>query len=142
MTTLTKTDNIAACQAMYQAFGTGDVPTILTHLADDMAFDNWVGNSAVDSGLLPNMRTRFGKDGAVAFFTALGTDLEFRRFDVTNLMGGGNQVAATVSLEIFVKATGKTVTDDMIHLWTFNDDGKAVRFLHYLDTAKHIAANS
>jgi ketosteroid isomerase-like protein len=142
MTTLTKTNNISACQTMYQAFGTGDVPAILAHMADDIAFDDWTGNTAVNSGLLPNMRTRFGKDGAVAFFTALGTELEFRRFDVNNLLAGGNQVAATVSLEIFVKATGKTVRDDMIHLWTFNDDGKAVRFLHYLDTAKHMAANS
>lgn len=142
MTTIVKTDNLAACQAMYQAFGTGDVPAILGHMADDIAFDDWTGNSAVDSGLLPNMRPRFGKDGAKAFFAALGTELEFRRFDVTNLMAGGNQVAATVSLEIFVKRTGKTVTDDMIHLWTFNENGQAVRFLHYLDTAKHMAANS
>ncbi len=141
MNTLVKTDTIAACKAMYEAFGRGDVPAILEHMADDIALDDWTGNTAVDSGLLNNMRPRFGKEGARAFFAALQA-YDFQKFDVTNLLAGGNQVAATVSLRLFVKDTGKTVSDDMIHLWTFNDDGKAVRFLHYLDTAKHIAANS
>ncbi len=142
MTTLTKTDNLAACQAMYEAFGRGDVPAILAHMADDIALDDWTGNSAVDSGLMVNMQPRFGKDGVKAFFAALGAGLDFQKFEVTNLLAGGNQVAATVSLRTVVKETGKTVADDMIHLWTFNDDGKAVRFLHYLDTAKHMAAHS
>ncbi len=131
--------NIEAAQAMYEAFGRGDVPAIMAHMADDIAFDNWTGNAAVDSGLLPQMKPRFGKAGAVEFFTALQS-LEFLRFDVTNLLAGGNQVAATVSLETRIKATGRVVRDDMIHLWTFNEAGQATRFLHYLDTAKNIEA--
>jgi ketosteroid isomerase-like protein len=142
MTTLIKTDNIAACQAMYEAFGRGDVPGVLAHMAADIALDDWTGNSAVDSGLMINMKPRFGTQGVIDFFTAMGGGMEFEKFEVTNLLAGGNQVAATVSLRTLVKATGKTVSDDMIHLWTFNDDGKAVRFLHYLDTAKHMAAHS
>ncbi len=134
--------NIEACQAMYQAFGRGDVPAILGHMADTIAFDDWTGNTAVDSGLLPNMQTRHGHDGAAAFFRGLAEGCEFTRFDVTNLLAGGDQVAATVSLEVRFIATGKTASDDMIHLWTFGPDHKAVRFLHYLDTAKFIAANS
>lgn len=133
--------NIAACQAMYEAFGRGDVPAILEHMADDIALDNWTNNTAVDSGQLESMRPRFGQAGAIAFFTAL-QGYEFPEFRVTNLLAGGNQVAATVSLELVVRKTGKRVRDDMIHLWTFNDDGHATRFLHYLDTAKHIAANA
>ncbi len=133
--------NIETAQAMYEAFGRGDVPAIIAHMADDIAFDDWTGNTAVDSGRLPHMTPRSGKTGAVAFFTAL-QEIEFLRFDVTNLLGGGNQVAATVSLDTRIKASGKRVSDDMIHLWTFNEAGKATRFLHYLDTAKHIEANT
>jgi ketosteroid isomerase-like protein len=136
-----KIDTISACKAMYEAFGRGDVPAILEHMAEDIALDDWTGNTAVDSGLLANMRPRFGKEGAKAFFAAL-QGIEFQKFEVTNLLSGGNQVAATVSLRTVIKETGKTVSDDMIHLWTFGEDGKAVRFLHYLDTAKHIAAHS
>lgn len=134
--------NIEAVQAMYQAFGRGDVPGVLAHMSDSIAMDDWHGNTAVDSGLLPNMQPRHGRDGAIAFFQSLADGCEFRKFDVQNLLAGGDQVAATVSLEIYFKATGKTAADDMIHLWTFDADHKAVRFLHYLDTAKFIAANS
>ena len=133
--------HIETAQAMYEAFGRGDVPAILTHMADDMAFDNWSNNTVVDGGQVDYMTPRDGKAGAVAFFEAL-QGVEFHDFRVTNLLGGGNQVAATVSLETMVKKTGKRVRDDMIHLWTFNADGQAIRFLHYLDTAKHIAANT
>ena len=133
--------NIDACKAMYEAFGRGDVPAILAHMADDVALDDWTGNTVVDSGTAPYMTPRHGKDGAIAFFTAL-QDIVFHRFEVTNLLVGGNQVAATVSLETENKLTGKTVKDDMIHLWTFDEAGKAKRFLHYLDTAKHIEANT
>lgn len=133
--------NIETAQAMYEAFGRGDVPGIMAHMADDIAFDDWTGNSAVDNGNLDYMTPRTGKTGAAAFFEAL-QGVEFLDFRVINLMAGGNQVAATVALETRVKKTGKGVRDDMIHLWTFDAQGRATRFLHYLDTAKHIAANT
>lgn len=134
--------NVAAAQAMYEAFGRGDVPAILALMSPDMAMDDWTNNTAVDSGIVASMRPRHGQDGAVAFFQALNDNVEFLRFDVTNMLAGSDQVAVTVSLEIRIKPTGKTVSDDMIHLWTFDAEGKATRFLHYLDTAKAIAAYS
>lgn len=37
--------------------------------------------------------------------------------------------------------SGGKFRDEEIHLWTFGEDGKVVALRHYVDTAKHIAAN-
>jgi predicted ATPase len=41
-----------------------------------------------------------------------------------------------------VKATGKLLRDEQLHLWTLDDRGQIVAFRHYLDTAKHIEAST
>jgi len=42
-----------------------------------------------------------------------------------------------------VKATGKTLRDLEVHLWTFDDAGRVVRFRHVVDThAHHLAARA
>ena len=54
-------------------------------------------------------------------------------------MEGGNQVAAETVIEA-VLPNGNVLSDEELHLWTFDADGKVCRFRHYVDTAKHIAA--
>ena len=41
-----------------------------------------------------------------------------------------------------VKATGKRVRDEEIHLWEFGSDGKVAAYRHFLDTAKAIEPHS
>lgn len=54
--------------------------------------------------------------------------------------GRGEQVAAEILVDATNSATGSRIRDQEIHLWTFDDAGRVVRFRHYVDTAKHIAA--
>jgi uncharacterized protein len=132
-------DNLAVVGAIYEAFGTGDIPTILGHLADDVQWEEWADNSAQKAGV-PWLQARHGKAGALEFFQVMGSRVQVTELRVLSLMAGGNQVAAEFVIACDVKDTGRHYRDEEIHLWTLNDAGKVVRLRHYTDTAKHIAA--
>ena len=130
-------NNLAVIGAIYEAFGKGDIPTILGHLADDVRWEEWSDNTAQRYGV-PWMQARHGKAGVLEFFQVMG-GLHVHDFRVFSMMAGGNQVAAEFTIEFEVPATGRRCRDEEIHLWTLNDDGQVTRLRHYTDTAKHIA---
>jgi ketosteroid isomerase-like protein len=119
--------NVATVQTIYEAFGRGDVPAILARLADDVAWDQ----DAPGYGI-PIYEPGVGKDHVGRFFQAL-QGLEFVRFEPTNFLVGGAQVAVPVNIEVKVKETGRVAQALEIHLWTFGDDGKVSRFFHCID---------
>jgi ketosteroid isomerase-like protein len=120
-------DPIATVQTIYEAFGRGDVPTILDQLADDVVWDQDAPGYGV-----PIYEPGTGKAHVEQFFVAL-QDLEFHRFEPTNFLAGGNQVAVPIDVEVTVKANGNRITALEVHLWTFGDDGKVTRFFHAID---------
>jgi ketosteroid isomerase-like protein len=133
--------NLATVQGIYEAFGKGDVPAILDVLADDVEWESWGDNSAVNAGV-PWMTERHGRDDVVHFFEAAG-QMEILDLQILNIMEGGTQVAVEFVIEANLPAWGGGhYRDEEIHLWTFNDDGKVVRLRHYIDTAKQIASLS
>lgn len=131
--------NLAAAQAIYEAFGRGDIQFILEQVADDIRWDQREWPGPAHGGAVPTLVPRAGKAGVGEFFAALA-GLEFHGFTLTNLLEGANQVAAIVELDATVKATGTRVQDTEVHLMTFNDDGKIVELRHILDTAKALDA--
>lgn len=132
--------NIGTVQSIYQAFGQGDVPAILDMVAEDVEWEAWSGANAAQDADVPWMLARSGRAGVGEFFQAVADGLEFHSFQPTNLLEGGDQVAATVSFDATAKSTGERFQDEEIHLWTFDDDGQVRAFRHYLDTAKHMKA--
>jgi hypothetical protein len=132
-----KVDHSATVQEMYAAFGRGDVPAILEHLAEDVTWEP-VGTSVVDDGV-PWLARRSGRDGAAEFFASL-EPLEFRRFEPLAFIVGDGELAVRIRIDVTVKASGYMIDDEEIHLWTFDDAGRVTSFRHALDTAKHIEA--
>lgn len=130
--------NITTVVKIYEAFGRGDVPAILEHLADDVAWESWRDNTAQKAGV-PWMKKHTGREGVAEFFTVVG-GFKINDFQVLSLMAGDKQIAAEIEIDFVYPPTGAHVFEQEIHLWTFNDQGKVSRFRHYLDTAKHIAA--
>jgi ketosteroid isomerase-like protein len=126
------TDNLAVVSAIYEAFGRGDVQDILERLADEVQWESWTDNFAQRADV-PYLRYKNGRQAVPEFFQEVGK-LGIRDFRVVSLMAGENQVAAEIEIET------ATFSDEEIHLWNFNDEGKVSRFRHYVDTAKHIAA--
>jgi ketosteroid isomerase-like protein len=130
--------NVATVNRMYEAFGKGDIPTIIDCLADNVHWEQWADNSAQKAGV-PWMQARKGKQGVVDFFKVVG-ELEVKDFEVLSIMANETKVAAELKFEARVPSTGKSYRDEEIHLWTFNQEGKVIGLRHYADTAKLIAA--
>src|SRR5436853_1221911 len=128
--------NLATVQRIYEAFGKGDVPTILDTLADDVEWEAWEDNSAVKAGV-PWLMARHGKQDVARSFETVG-QMEILGLEILSMMEGGNQVAVEFVLEASLPAWGGGhYRDEEMHLWTFGDHGKVTRLRHYTDTAKH-----
>jgi ketosteroid isomerase-like protein len=128
-------DHVATVGAIYEAFGRGDVPSILEQLDEGVAWDHDAPSHGV-----PIYEPRTGRAAVAEFFAAL-QDLEFLRFAPTNFLVGGNQVAVTIDLEVKVRATGRSVSALEVHLWTFDDEtGKITRFFHAVDRHAFVVA--
>ena len=134
------TDRRAIVGRIYELFGKGDVPAILEHVSEDARWDHWENNSAQAKGVA-YVQARTGKKGAADFLASLAA-VEIRVFEVGGILVGGTKVCAEIVIEFKVKATGKILRDEQLHLWTLDDRGQVVAFRHYLDTAKHIEAST
>lgn len=133
------TTNTATVQEIYAAFGRGDIPAILGKLAEDIAWEHATGGSPAAEAGIAHLAPRTGRADVGRFFAALQA-LEFHGFEVTGLLEGEHQVVAFIRADVSVKATGKRFQDDEAHHWIFDAAGQVVRFRHYVDTAKHMAA--
>lgn len=125
----------ATVERIYQAFGRGDVSTILECLADDVEWEYGVNSTDV-----PWLQPRRGRADAANFFDALG---EFRitKFEPTMLLEGDGVVVALIDLAGTVSATGRPIEEvDEAHVWRFNAEGRVSRFRHRTDTHQHWAA--
>jgi len=131
-------DNAGTVQAIYAAFGRGDVPAILAHLAEGVAWEQWTTENSAQTAGIPWLAARKGPAEVVGFFEAL-SKLKFHEFQVLSVMAGGNQVASEIRFEVELPG-GVRVRDEEMHLWTFDEQGKVTRFRHYLDTHKHMRA--
>lgn len=120
--------HVRTVQAIYEAFGRGDVPGILAHLAEDIAWDH-----DSPSWGLPWYEPLTGVAAIPGFFRELAAHTVIHRFEPLNFLVGGDQVAVPIDIEMEVKRTGRRVRDREIHLWTFGPDGKVQRFAHVLD---------
>ena len=131
--------NLPTVQRLYEAFGQGDTATILDLVADDVAWEEWADNRAQAAGVR-HLQPRRGKAGVEEFFGIIAT-FEVTDFQVLALMEGGNQVVAEIVIEAKLP-NGGHYRDEELHLWTFDEAGQITRLRHYVDTAKHIAADS
>lgn len=129
-------NNIATINSIYEAFGKGDIPTILKYLSDDVQWEQWADNSCQTVGV-PWMQHRQGKEGAMEFFKIVG-QFNIRDFQVLSIMANERQVAVEFVIEADIPATEGHYRDEEMHLWTFNEEGEVIRLRHYTDTAKHI----
>jgi hypothetical protein len=65
--------NIETMQQIYEAFGRGDVPAILDHVADDVRWEQWPNGNAAQAADVPYMRARNGREEAAASSAAISS---------------------------------------------------------------------
>jgi ketosteroid isomerase-like protein len=126
--------NVETVQAIYAAFGQGDLPAILDYLSDGVEWD-------VDgkSYGIPIYEGGVGKAHVERFFHALQT-VDFLRSEPLNFLSGGDQVAVPIRIGMRVKKSGIEIQELEIQLWTFGADGKVSRLYHCIDRHPFIAA--
>jgi ketosteroid isomerase-like protein len=74
------------------------------------------------------------------FFGALAENVAMSVFEPKSFLTAANQVAVHLRIEYTVKRTGKKVAMDHLHLWTFDEQGRVKRLVHFEDTAQVIDA--
>jgi ketosteroid isomerase-like protein len=127
--------NLAVVGGIYEAFGRGDIDFILDQIAEDCAWESWLDNHGQKAGI-PPMEPRQGRAGVAEFFAYVGT-MQIQDFQVLDMLAGDRQVVVEVQISIAM-ADGGSVTDEELHLYSLNDEGKVSRMRHYVDTAKQI----
>jgi uncharacterized protein len=134
--------NVPTIQQLLEALSQGDVDAFLEHLAEDVRWEyHPTGNTAQDRDV-PYMRLREGREAAAGFLRDIADDFEMGPVEVQCFLEGEGRVAVLLGYELTVKATGKRVRDEEIHLYELDSDRKVTAFRHFLDTAKAIEAHS
>ncbi len=136
-TTTSAAQHATTIAELYEAFGRGDVPAILSKLADDVRWEHWDDNTAQREGVT-HLQPRTGRDGVAEFFAVIGA-IQFHAFEVRGLAAGDDLVVADIAIDATLPSGGR-LRDEELHAWRFDDDGLICGMRHYVDTAKHIAA--
>ncbi|MBV9334723.1 MAG: nuclear transport factor 2 family protein [Solirubrobacterales bacterium] len=129
--------NLAVVGGIYEAFGRGDIDFILDQIADDCAWESWLDNQGQKAGI-PPMKPRHGRAGVADFFGYVAT-MQIQDFQVLDMLASDRQVVVEVQISIAMP-DGGSVTDEELHLYSLNHEGKINRMRHYVDTAKQIKA--
>jgi ketosteroid isomerase-like protein len=127
---MTTNQNIQVIDNLYNAFSTGDMPTVLGSMASKIEWNEAESNSLADGN------PYIGPDAILeGVFARLGANHEyFGLKDVKTHGMNENKVLATLRYDGKVKITGKAYNAQAAHLWTLNDEGEIIAFQQYVDT--------
>lgn len=115
-------------QELYQNFAAGDVPAVLAGFADDISWTEADG--------FPLAGTYVGPQAVLEqVFMRLGEFSDNWGVAVDQLIADGDTVVANGHYTWNHKDTGEPCRVRMAHVWTLAD-GKVVRFLQHVDTAR------
>jgi ketosteroid isomerase-like protein len=112
-------DNVATVQAIYEAFGRGDVETILGKLSDDV---DWAPDAAGDGASW--WGERHGRDEVVGFFAGIAAATEVTEFTPIAIASTDNEVLTFVRYGFHAKDGGPTATMNLHHYFRFDSAGK------------------
>jgi ketosteroid isomerase-like protein len=121
-------DSLGVVRSVYEAFGKGDVQTVLGNLSDKVEwneaehFTYWTGAPFIGhQAVLNNV------------FARVGQDFDNFKVDINRLVGCGDTVLCEARYRGTVKANGKPLDVQVAHVWDVRD-GKVTRFQQYVDT--------
>ena len=126
-------ENAQKAQALYAAFGRGDIQTLLSGLTPDV---DWTLAGPAE---IPLAGQRRGRDQVAAFFKGVGEMIEFQQFEPQEFIAQGDKVVVIGHERGRVKATGCAFDEDWVPVFTLRE-GKVTKFREYYDTAAVLAA--
>ena len=121
-------ENKGTVRSIFEAFGRGDIPGVLEHVSEDVAW------KAPGPDVVSYFGDRRGHAGATEFFVQLGTNVDFEHFEPGAFIADGDRVVALGRERGRVKGTGKTFDNEWALVFTFGG-GKVAGFQCYENTA-------
>ena len=125
--------HLETVQALYAAFGRGDMPAMLALLAPDIQWDY------PPSDEIPWAGSFRGHDGVNRFFAAIVGSVDFEGFEARRFLTQDDSVVVLGWEKLRVKRTGRTFETHWTHAYTLSN-GKITTFREYTDTAAAEAA--
>ena len=122
-------ENKRTVQQIFEAFGRGDVPGVLSHVSEDVTW------KAPGPEVVSYFGDRRGHAGATEFFVQLGTNVDFEHFEPGAFVAEGDRVVVLGRERGRVGRTGKTFDNEWALVFTFDDGGKVTAFQCYENTA-------
>lgn len=115
-------------QQVYAAFGQGDVPAILSMVADDVDWE-FVGSPG-----LAYAGNRRNHAGVADFFAAISRIDDIQAFEPREFLDAGTHVTVLGWEKATALDTGKDFESEWVHVFTVND-GKVTRWRGFFNTA-------
>ncbi|PCJ71064.1 MAG: hypothetical protein COA62_00060 [Rhodobiaceae bacterium] len=133
---MSTSDNIAATQKLFEAFGAGNIPGIVAFLNDDVVI-NFYG----PEDIIPYAGTYNGKQEAQRFFETVLSSVDIHVFEPEEFIAERDKVIVTGHLHLTAKSTGSAIKSDFVHVITMKN-GKWSRFRDFMDTVQAASAFS
>jgi hypothetical protein len=123
--------NVDLLKGLYDAFGRGDIPTVLGAMSQDIRWSEAESNPYMPSG-----EAWVGPDAVLNnLFMRLGSEWDGFAVHPRTFHDAGASVIVEARYSGTYKATGKSMDLQVCHVWDVKD-GKVTRFQQYGDTAK------
>jgi ketosteroid isomerase-like protein len=129
---MSEQDNRALVQRGYDAFGRGDIETLLSLFDENI---EWITPGPPE---MPTAGRRRGRQQVAEFFKAVDGLSEIQHFEPHTFICEGDRVVVLGRATERVKATGKVLESEWVHVFTVRN-GAVVTFQEYLDTAATVA---
>lgn len=128
----TESQNTSQVVKIFEAFGRGDIPSIVEQLSDDVRF-----KSHLDP-VVPWAGEFSGKTEVLRYFQALGGSAEVAGHPVHSLLAQGDTVVATGDVTFRVRGTGKEGASSWVYIFKLAE-GKVQSFEQFNDTGLRAA---
>ena len=124
-------DNVTLLKNLYDAFGRGDIPTVLGAMSPGIEWHQAEGNPYMPTG-----EAWVGPDAVLNnLFMRLGAEWDGFAVHPKSFHDAGDSVIVEGRYDGTYKATGKSMDTQFCHVWHVKD-AKLTRFQQYVDTAK------
>lgn len=124
-------DNVSVLKNLYDAFGRGDIPTVLGAMSPEISW-----HEAESNPYMPSGEAWVGPNAVLDnLFMKLGAEWDGFSVHPKSFHSAGDSVIVEGRYSGTYKATGKSMDAQVCHVWDVKD-GKVTRFQQYVDTAK------
>ena len=130
---MNETQNTALIRSVYEAFGRGDIPYILSKITADSVW------TTEGPSVIPYTGKRSGEKEVLGFFDALGGTLNNMKLTTDYFVAQGDAVTTFGRFAGTVKATGKSFDAPVAHYFKIRD-GKISVFIDIIETQSIAAA--